>query len=292
MLNTLVTLLKEADVTAWEISDVRTRGWEFYFIRHDLDQNRVKDMEHITLKVYQSIEDGAFLGSASCEIAPSADEAELPTLTRAAEAYGKEHPALTIHVSQTTARDFGRDYLLDGRRDLFLAPNRFTQEQIIGWYVTDSQWLVVFARRPHFAVASGDPKGIGSVKNLLSKLRANTAVLGYVKGLSTEQSYGESVLQFLGCTYSEVKALPSQYFETNAEIAAAIAEGTVDAGVFWGAEVKQYGLTALPDVPYALDTGAPQDSYAVLPVSSRGHEQAVAFAQWMADHPELFDEAQ
>ena len=221
-----------------------------------------------------------------------ADEAELPILTRAAEAYGKEHPALTIHVSQTTARDFGRDYLLDGRRDLFLAPNRFTQEQIIGWYVTDSQWLVVFARRPHFAVASGDPKGIGSVKNLLSKLRAHTAVLGYLEGLSTEQSYGESVLQFLGCTYSEVKALPSQRFESNKEIAAAIAEGTVDAGVFWGAEVKQYGLTALPDVPYALDTGAPQDSYAVLPVSSRGHEQAVAFAQWMADHPELFDEAQ
>ena len=77
MLNTLLALLKEADVTAWEISDVRTRGWEFYFIRHDLDQNRVKDVEHITLKVYQSIEDGAFLGSASCEIAPSADEAEL-----------------------------------------------------------------------------------------------------------------------------------------------------------------------------------------------------------------------
>ena len=77
MLNTLLTLLNEAGVTAWEISDVRTRGWEFYFIRHDLDQNRVKDVEHITLKVYQSIEDGTFLGSASCEIAPSADEAEL-----------------------------------------------------------------------------------------------------------------------------------------------------------------------------------------------------------------------
>ena len=77
MLNTIVRLLNEAGVSAWEISDVKTRGWEFYFIRHALDQNRVRDVEHITLKVYQLIEDGAFLGSASCKIAPTAGETEL-----------------------------------------------------------------------------------------------------------------------------------------------------------------------------------------------------------------------
>ena len=53
MLDTIVRLLNEAGVAAWEISEVRTRGWEFYFIRHALDQNRVKDVAHITVKVYQ-----------------------------------------------------------------------------------------------------------------------------------------------------------------------------------------------------------------------------------------------
>ena len=77
MLDTIVRLLNEAGVSAWEISEVRTQGWEFYFIRHALDQNRVKDVAHITVKVYQLIEDGQFLGSASCEIAPTADEAEI-----------------------------------------------------------------------------------------------------------------------------------------------------------------------------------------------------------------------
>ena len=77
MLDTIVRLLNEAGVSAWELSDVQTEGWEFYFIRHDLDQNRVKHVEHITVKVYQLIEDGAFLGSASCEIAPTAGEAEI-----------------------------------------------------------------------------------------------------------------------------------------------------------------------------------------------------------------------
>ena len=77
MLDTIVRLLNEADVTAWEISEVQTQGWEFYFIRHALDQNRAKDVTHITVKVYQLIEDGQYLGSASCEIAPTADEAEI-----------------------------------------------------------------------------------------------------------------------------------------------------------------------------------------------------------------------
>ena len=80
MLDTIVSLLKEAEVYGCEVSDVKTRGWEFYFIRHELDQNRVKDVEHIEVKVYQLIEDGEFLGSASCEIAPTADEAEARAL--------------------------------------------------------------------------------------------------------------------------------------------------------------------------------------------------------------------
>ena len=76
MLETIVKLLKESGVTAWELNDVKTEGWEFYFIRHELDQNRAKNVEHITIKVYQSIENGKFMGSASAELAPTADEDE------------------------------------------------------------------------------------------------------------------------------------------------------------------------------------------------------------------------
>ena len=80
MLDTIVTLLKNAGVTAWEVTDEKTRGWEFYFIRHQLDQNRAKDVEHITVKVYQLSEDGQSLGSASAELAPTASEAEAKAL--------------------------------------------------------------------------------------------------------------------------------------------------------------------------------------------------------------------
>ena len=76
MLETIVKLLKESGVHAWELNDVKTEGWEFYFIRHELDQNRVKKVEHITLKVYQLIDDGQAMGSASAELARTATDDE------------------------------------------------------------------------------------------------------------------------------------------------------------------------------------------------------------------------
>ena len=66
--------LESSGADAWMITDTLTEGWEFYFIRHRLDQNRAKNVEHIEVKVFKKSEDGAFLGDASDEIAPSADE--------------------------------------------------------------------------------------------------------------------------------------------------------------------------------------------------------------------------
>lgn len=82
MIDRIISLLKTSGVTAWELSDVVTHGWEFYFIRHELDQNRVKNVETITLKVYQAIENGAYLGSAEAEIAPTASENEVNELIK------------------------------------------------------------------------------------------------------------------------------------------------------------------------------------------------------------------
>ena len=44
MLDTIVRLLQESGVSAWELNDVKTEGWEFYFIRHELDQNRITEV--------------------------------------------------------------------------------------------------------------------------------------------------------------------------------------------------------------------------------------------------------
>ena len=78
MENFILDLLRSSGADGWTVSDEHRRGWEFYFIRHALDQNRARDAEHIELTVYKRFsEDGQdFLGSASAEIAPSASPAE------------------------------------------------------------------------------------------------------------------------------------------------------------------------------------------------------------------------
>ncbi|MBR4165132.1 MAG: TldD/PmbA family protein, partial [Lachnospiraceae bacterium] len=78
MLDKIIEILKDSGVHAWEINDVTTKGWEFYFIRHALDQHRAKNVEHIYVTVYQLIEDGQFMGNASAELPLTAsyDEAK------------------------------------------------------------------------------------------------------------------------------------------------------------------------------------------------------------------------
>ena len=76
MTDKIIELLKNSGADAWEVTDKCSEGWEFYFIKHQLDQNRVRDVEHIEVTVHRRLEDGKLLGSASQEIAPTASEAE------------------------------------------------------------------------------------------------------------------------------------------------------------------------------------------------------------------------
>jgi PmbA protein len=76
MLDKILELIKASGADAFEVTDTVTEAWEFYFIKHELDQNRVRDVEHINVTIYRKLEDGKFLGSASDEIAPTASEAE------------------------------------------------------------------------------------------------------------------------------------------------------------------------------------------------------------------------
>ncbi|MBQ1576101.1 MAG: TldD/PmbA family protein [Oscillospiraceae bacterium] len=74
MENFILDLLRASGADGWTVADEHRRGWEFYFIRHALDQNRVRDVEHITLTLYKKFSEGdrEFLGSASAQLAPTA----------------------------------------------------------------------------------------------------------------------------------------------------------------------------------------------------------------------------
>lgn len=76
-LEQLLGILKSSGADAWEVADINERGWEFYFIRHRLDQHRAKAVDSFSVKVYKKLEDGKLLGSASAKIAPDASEEEM-----------------------------------------------------------------------------------------------------------------------------------------------------------------------------------------------------------------------
>jgi len=73
----LLNILKASGADAWELADTHERGWEFYFIRHQLDQHRAKTVDSFSVKVYKNLEGGRFLGSASAQISPDASEEEM-----------------------------------------------------------------------------------------------------------------------------------------------------------------------------------------------------------------------
>ena len=99
MNNYLLSALTASPADAWEITESTTEGWEFYFIRHKLDQHRAKQVTHTSVKVYRKSEDGAFLGSASSEIQETASQSEVSDRIAALleQAALVKNPVYTLH---------------------------------------------------------------------------------------------------------------------------------------------------------------------------------------------------
>ena len=74
-LELLLDILKSSGADAWELTDREETGWEFYFIRHRLDQHRAKNIRAFSVKVYRKFD--TFLGSAGAEIPCDASAEEM-----------------------------------------------------------------------------------------------------------------------------------------------------------------------------------------------------------------------
>ena len=74
-LDTLLDVLKSSGADAWEVADITEKGWEFYFIRHSLDQHRAKNVRSFVVKVYRKFDD--CLGSAKATVPADASAEEM-----------------------------------------------------------------------------------------------------------------------------------------------------------------------------------------------------------------------
>ena len=96
-LDTLLEVLKSSAADAWEVTDREESGWEFYFIRHKLDQHRAKNVRTFNVKVYRKFD--TFLGSAGAEIAcdASAEEMKRTVDGLCSDASYVRNPAYTLN---------------------------------------------------------------------------------------------------------------------------------------------------------------------------------------------------
>ena len=77
MIEKIIDILKSSEADGYQITDKVTLAYEFYFIKHRLDQNRVREVEHINVTVYKKLDGGKLLGSASGEIYTTLSEDEI-----------------------------------------------------------------------------------------------------------------------------------------------------------------------------------------------------------------------
>ena len=96
-LDALLDVLKSSAADAWEVTDREESGWEFYFIRHRLDQHRAKNVRAFSVKVYRKFD--SFLGSAGAEIPcdASAEEMRRTVEGLCSDASYVRNPAYTLN---------------------------------------------------------------------------------------------------------------------------------------------------------------------------------------------------
>lgn len=117
----IVEILNRSKADGWEMKECTTHGWEFYFIRHQLDQNRTRNVTHIDVTVYVNMDDGKSVGMANGEIHPTWSEREVEdAVNRLCEnakygvnpSFDLNHPSDTVKCQQETdPYDNARDYI-------------------------------------------------------------------------------------------------------------------------------------------------------------------------------------
>ena len=110
-LTRLKELVSNSGADAWEITQVLLSGMEFYFIRHELDQNRIVETNHTTVRLFKELEGGKSIGSAMEEIPPTASEEETRQLLAAIleRASYAANPHYTLNEPSEAENAAGKD---------------------------------------------------------------------------------------------------------------------------------------------------------------------------------------
>ncbi|XMB86881.1 metallopeptidase TldD-related protein [Mycoplasmatota bacterium WC44] len=79
MVNKIKEILKTVENDGWFIEDIKTESVELFFIKKELDMNRGKKVNHISVTIYRdtTVGDQKFRGSSKTKISPTMDDKEI-----------------------------------------------------------------------------------------------------------------------------------------------------------------------------------------------------------------------
>ena len=80
MMEQLLTLLKQSKASGYQVTKTKTISHEFFFVKHELDMNRSKEVTHYHVNVYVTGEDNQYLGDASFEVMANSSVEEMQKL--------------------------------------------------------------------------------------------------------------------------------------------------------------------------------------------------------------------
>mgnify|MGYP002623689882 FL=1 len=66
----LISILNNSGADNWRVNITTKHGWEFYYIKHQLDQNRVTDVERIAITLFKNYDDNKYTGTAVAVMGP------------------------------------------------------------------------------------------------------------------------------------------------------------------------------------------------------------------------------
>ncbi|MDD6467058.1 MAG: metallopeptidase TldD-related protein [Erysipelotrichaceae bacterium] len=82
MLEQLKQVLQASEATDYQITVTKTRSHEFFFVRHDLEMNRIKDVTHYLVQVFLASKDQQYVGDATFEVPNDSTVEEITELVK------------------------------------------------------------------------------------------------------------------------------------------------------------------------------------------------------------------
>lgn len=169
------------------------------------------------------------------------------TLTEIGENYRKDHPSITLTFNFDSSGTLKTQIEEGAACDAFISAGQKQMDQLAeGNFLLEDSRFDLLENKVALAVPEGNPAGISSYDDLKSALEAGTVLLAMGNSDVPVGQYTQKIFAYWGLDEAALAASGCLTYGSNVkEVAAQVAEGTVDCGIVYGTDAYSAGLTVV-----------------------------------------------